>query len=124
MKEKLFVSLSWRSKTTVQAALGPVVPGIVKESTNPDENNFAYARLVLIVCALSISLTAPIGAILISLSGPRLLTKTKFPDVPEGWRRSHKPSIRDMSIIDEEDIETPNMENLISYKEKSENENT
>ncbi|KAL3283132.1 hypothetical protein HHI36_006288 [Cryptolaemus montrouzieri] len=128
MKEKVFVSLSWMSKATVQAALGPVALGIVEESSNPNENDVAYAKKVLMVCVLSILLTAPTGAILISLSGPRLLTKTKFPDVPEGWRRSHRPSIRDISIIDEEeersDIETPNMENSISYKEKSENENT
>lgn len=80
------------------------------------------------VCILSILLTAPTGAILISIGGPRLLTKTKFPDVPEGWRRSHRPSIRDISIIDEEeeksDIETANIENSISYKEKSTDENT
>lgn len=55
------------------------------------------------ICVLSIILTAPTGAILITLSGPRLLTKTKFPQVQEGWRRSHRPSIRDISIIDEEE---------------------
>lgn len=55
------------------------------------------------ICVMSIILTAPTGAILITLSGPRLLTKTKFPQIPEGWRRSHRPSIRDISIIDEEE---------------------
>lgn len=55
------------------------------------------------ICVLSIMLTAPTGAILITISGPRLLTKTKYPIVPEEWRRSHRPSIRDISIIDEEE---------------------
>ncbi|XP_044752203.1 sodium/hydrogen exchanger 9B2 isoform X2 [Coccinella septempunctata] len=124
LKEKLFVALSWMSKATVQAALGPVTLGIVAEDSEEHE----YAKKVLMVCILSILLTAPTGAILISLGGPRLLTKTKFPDVPEGWRRSHRPSIRDISIIDEEeeksDIETANIENSISYREKSADENT
>lgn len=74
------------------------------------------------ICVLSIILTAPTGAILITLSGPRLLTKTKFPQVQEGWRRSHRPSIRDISIIDEEeereDPLTDSADNL-SSKENS-----
>lgn len=98
--------------------------GIVAEDSKEHE----YAKKVLMVCILSILLTAPTGAILITIGGPRLLTKTKFPDVPEGWRRSHRPSIRDISIIDEEeersDIETPNMEISISYKDRSADENT
>lgn len=56
------------------------------------------------ICVLSIILTAPTGAILITLTGPRLLTKTKTPQPPpEGWRRSHRPSIYDISIIDEDE---------------------
>lgn len=43
------------------------------------------------------------AAALITLTGPKLLTKTTVPNVPEGWRRSHRPSIRDISIIDEEE---------------------
>lgn len=79
--------------------MGPVALSIVGESAHETK----YAETVLMVCVLSIILTAPTGAILITLSGPRLLTKTKFPHVPEGWRRSHRPSIRDISIIDEEE---------------------
>lgn len=68
--------------------------------TEPDHT---YAEKVLMICVLSIILTAPTGAIIITLSGPRLLTKTRIPQVIEGWRRSHRPSIRDISIIDEEE---------------------
>lgn len=57
----------------------------------------------MMICILSIILTAPTGAILITLSGPRLLTKTRVPQIVEGWRRSHRPSIYDISIIDEEE---------------------
>lgn len=82
-----------------QAALGPVALHKVGEH-EPDKQ---YAEIVLMICVLSIILTAPTGAILITLSGPRLLTKTRVPQVIEGWRRSHRPSIRDISIIDEEE---------------------
>lgn len=64
----------------------------------------SYAEKVLMICVLSIILTAPTGAILITLLGPKLLTKTKAPQpIPEGWRRSHRPSIYDISIINEDD---------------------
>nr|CAI5842090.1 unnamed protein product [Callosobruchus analis] len=99
LKEKLFVAFACMSKATVQAALGPVTLGVVAVNSIEHE----YAEKILNVCILSIILTAPTSAILITLLGPRLLTKTKFPVVPEGWRRSHRPSIRDISIIDEEE---------------------
>ena len=89
-----------------QAALGPVTLGLVK-GTQPEQT---YAEIVLMISVLSIIMTAPTGAILITLSGPRLLTKTKIPLIPEGWRRSHRPSIRDISIIDEEEERDYNIE--------------
>lgn len=66
-----------------------------------DSQEHDYSEKILTTCVLSIILTAPTGAILITLLGPKLLTKTKYPIVPEEWRRSHRPSIRDISIIDE-----------------------
>ncbi|CAH1961765.1 unnamed protein product [Acanthoscelides obtectus] len=99
LKEKLFVAFACMSKATVQAALGPVTLGVVAASTVEHE----YAEKILTVCILSIVLTAPTSAILITILGPKLLTKTKFPVIPEDWRRSHRPSIRDISIIDEEE---------------------
>lgn len=47
-------------------------------------------------------ITVPIGAISISSTGSRLLTKTKHTIPVEGWRRSARPSLRDITIIDEE----------------------
>ncbi|XP_017786127.1 PREDICTED: mitochondrial sodium/hydrogen exchanger 9B2 isoform X2 [Nicrophorus vespilloides] len=123
LKEKIFVALSWMAKATVQAALGPVALILVTESGN--EKDKIYADTVLMICVLSIMLTAPTGAILITLSGPRLLTKTKFPVVPEEWRRSHRPSIRDISIIDEEEekdetLDSVHSENVIKEPNKGE----
>ncbi|XP_063838814.1 sodium/hydrogen exchanger 9B2-like isoform X2 [Ostrinia nubilalis] len=106
-KEKIFVGLSWMAKATVQAALGPVAIDEVGKMVGVDEDKLVelrgYAEIVSTLCILSIVITAPIGAIVITLTGPRLLSKTTKPPVLEGWRRSHRPSIRDISIIDEED---------------------
>lgn len=70
------------AKATVQAALGPVCFKRLTDSNTPEERR--YAELMLTVCILSIVVTAPIGAILISISGPKLLTKTKQLPPTEG----------------------------------------
>lgn len=80
----MFVSLSWMAKATVQAALGPVALKKLSEDPNATEEEKEYANIILMICVLSIVLTAPIGAILISVSGTKLLTKTKPLHVVEG----------------------------------------
>lgn len=79
------------SKATVQAALGPVAIRHVLEmqKKNGDavqgtSEEVRYANIVLIICVLSIVITAPLGAILISVTGTKLLTKTKQPVNTEG----------------------------------------
>ncbi|CAH0700695.1 unnamed protein product [Spodoptera exigua] len=106
MKEKIFVGLAWMAKATVQAALGPVALDEVRKMAGgePDPVMIEYAETVITVCIMSIVITAPIGAIVITLTGPKLLSRTTKPPVLEGWRRSHRPSIRDISIIDEEEV--------------------
>ncbi|XP_068621556.1 sodium/hydrogen exchanger 9B2-like isoform X2 [Battus philenor] len=107
MKEKVFVGLAWMAKATVQAALGPVALDEVRKMAGDGEpvpELLKYAETVITVCIMSIVITAPLGAMVITITGPRLLSKTTKPPVLEGWRRSHRPSIRDISIIDEEEI--------------------
>lgn len=70
------------AKATVQAALGPVA--IKRLTSNNTEEERHYADIILMVCILSIVVTAPIGAILISITGTRLLTKTKQLPPTEG----------------------------------------
>lgn len=72
------------AKATVQAALGPVALKKLSEDPNATEEEKEYANIILMICVLSIVLTAPIGAILISVSGTKLLTKTKPLHVVEG----------------------------------------
>ncbi|XP_066583918.1 uncharacterized protein [Prorops nasuta] len=98
-KEKVFIAFACMAKATVQAALGPVV---LDEVDSNDSERVRCAETVLTLCVLSILLTAPLGAIIITLAGPRLLTKTTAPvQAPEGWR-TRRPSIRDISIINED----------------------
>lgn len=72
---KTFVALSWMAKATVQAALGPVALNHLAEG----HEEIVHAEVVLMVCILAIVVTAPLGAILISITGTKLLTKTSKP---------------------------------------------
>lgn len=100
------------AKATVQAALGPVTLDTVRALKDGDPDDRHRAEVTLLICVLSICMTAPIGAIIITLSGPRLLTKTSSPPPITEWRRrSHRPSIRDISIInEEEELENSNID--------------
>ncbi|XP_014282332.1 sodium/hydrogen exchanger 9B2 isoform X2 [Halyomorpha halys] len=98
LKEKIFCGLSLMSKASVQAALGPVALEIVRGRDGPEPG---YATIVALICVMSILLSAPVGAILIIFTGSKLLTKTEVPVVPDGWRRSARPSLRDISITDD-----------------------
>ncbi|KAH9643068.1 hypothetical protein HF086_018421 [Spodoptera exigua] len=85
MKEKIFVGLAWMAKATVQAALGPVALDEVRKMAGgePDPVMIEYAETVITVCIMSIVITAPIGAIVITLTGPKLLSRTTKPPVLE-----------------------------------------
>ncbi|XP_043288686.1 sodium/hydrogen exchanger 9B2 [Venturia canescens] len=99
LKEKVFIALACMAKATVQAALGPVA---LDEIDPAQTDQLRFAETALTFCVLSILLTAPAGGVIITLSGPKLLTKTTAPIKPqEGWR-SRRPSIRDISIINED----------------------
>lgn len=74
---------------------------------DPDSKEYVYAEKILTTCVLSIILTVPTGALLTTLLGTRLLTKAKHPTLPDMRRRkSRRPSMRDISIIDEEENES------------------
>lgn len=55
-----------------------------------------YAQKVLMICVLSIILTAPISAICMTLFGPKLLNKTTEPLSTEALRRSMRLSVRSL----------------------------
>ncbi|XP_015790562.1 sodium/hydrogen exchanger 9B2-like [Tetranychus urticae] len=73
LREKFFIAISWLPKATVQAAIGPVALDLAR--SRGDQQAIENGILVLTVAILSILLTAPIGAVLIKLSAPKLLRK-------------------------------------------------
>ena len=86
----------------MQAALAPAALDSVLEGKRPEEER-VYAERVLVICVLSILLTAPIGALITTLSGPRLLKKTTAPAIVEGCQHSTRPSLRDTTITEEDE---------------------
>lgn len=81
MREKLFISIAWLPKATVQAAIGPVALDLAR--TKGDQQAISNGILVLTVAILSILITAPIGAVLIKLTAPKLLRKSTKDDTLE-----------------------------------------
>lgn len=92
INEKLFVALAWTPKATVQAALSPMALDIVRARN--DMENEARAKLVLTIAVLAIMITAPLGAIAIALTGPKLLHKAEY---------SETASLRKMADDDDDD---------------------
>uniref|UniRef100_A0AAQ5YQ95 Cation/H+ exchanger transmembrane domain-containing protein n=1 Tax=Amphiprion ocellaris TaxID=80972 RepID=A0AAQ5YQ95_AMPOC len=76
MKEKVFIALAWMPKATVQAAIGSTALDMARGKEGQQELQ-KYGMDVLTVAVLSILLTAPVGAVIIGLSGPYLLQKPK-----------------------------------------------
>ncbi|XP_059482694.1 sodium/hydrogen exchanger 9B2-like [Neocloeon triangulifer] len=72
MKERLFVAIAWFPKATVQALLGPIALDLARQ-TGASAEVIHLGEQVLTISVLSILVTAPIGAIGIKFSGPRLL---------------------------------------------------
>lgn len=79
-KEILFVNLAWLPKATVQAALGPEALDQVRTQEEPDPLDMKRGAQMLTIAVLSILLTAPIGSIGISLTGPLLLSNEPLKD--------------------------------------------
>uniref|UniRef100_A0A914QBH5 Cation/H+ exchanger domain-containing protein n=1 Tax=Panagrolaimus davidi TaxID=227884 RepID=A0A914QBH5_9BILA len=76
-KEKIFISIAWLPKATVQAALAPVLLDLVRTNPTKFGKYKSEATLILTVSVLSILITAPAGALLIRLLGPLMLRKSK-----------------------------------------------
>ncbi|MCJ8748982.1 hypothetical protein PDJAM_G00170930 [Pangasius djambal] len=77
-KEKIFIALAWMPKATVQAAIGSAALDMAR--VKQDEELQRFGMDVLSVAVLSILITAPLGALLIGLCGPRLLRRPTNPE--------------------------------------------
>ncbi|XP_053559477.1 sodium/hydrogen exchanger 9B2 [Bombina bombina] len=74
MKEKIFISLAWIPKATVQAAIGSVALDAAR--SKGDKQLEEYGMDLLTVAFLAILITAPTGALIIGLCGPKMLQKS------------------------------------------------
>jgi len=81
VKEKLFCVVTWLPKATVQAAVGAICLDNASKWVTDDADAKAaamdYGKQILTIAVLAILLTAPLGAILISLLGPRWLKQSQ-----------------------------------------------
>ncbi|OQV21679.1 Mitochondrial sodium/hydrogen exchanger 9B2 [Hypsibius exemplaris] len=74
LKERLFVAIAWLPKATVQAALGSLALDAAREiKAAPDI--ILLGEKVVTIAVLLILITAPVGAVAIAFSAPRLLQK-------------------------------------------------
>ncbi|KAM9678049.1 LOW QUALITY PROTEIN: sodium/hydrogen exchanger 9B2-like [Trichechus inunguis] len=78
IKEKIFLSFAWLPKATVQVMLGFVALDTARSYGDTQLED--YGLVVLTMAFLAVLITAPIGHLLISLLGPRLLQKAKPKD--------------------------------------------
>ncbi|XP_062838507.1 sodium/hydrogen exchanger 9B2-like [Anolis carolinensis] len=86
-KEKIFIALAWIPKATVQAAIGSVALDTAR--LEKDKTLEEYGLNILTVAFLGILITAPAGALIIGLAGPKLLHKTQSGS-QEGLRKESR----------------------------------
>ncbi|XP_076789391.1 sodium/hydrogen exchanger 9B1-like [Arvicanthis niloticus] len=73
-KEKVFIALAWIPKATVQAVLGPLALETARVMAPHLEG---YSKTVMTMAFLAILITAPNGALLIGILGPKILERSE-----------------------------------------------
>ncbi|XP_013771613.1 mitochondrial sodium/hydrogen exchanger 9B2-like [Pundamilia nyererei] len=92
LKEKLFISVAWLPKATVQAAIGSKALDMAREEG--DEALIKFGLDVLTLAVLAILTTAPVGALGIGLAGPRLLARqVKAEETEDGATPSYRNGV-------------------------------
>lgn len=80
-KERLFISLVWMPKATVQAVLCSFPLMLAKDVFSPDSEDYdkyvLWGNQIMSTAILSILITAPLGLAFIQCLGPRWLSKDK-----------------------------------------------
>lgn len=74
--ERLFISLVWIPKATVQAALCSLPLDLARNKNSVDSTDFVkWSEIIMKTSILSILITAPVGSMVVQYLGPRLLSK-------------------------------------------------
>ena len=71
IKKRIFIGLAWIPKATVQTAIGPLALDMARKTG--DKIMIERSSHVLTIAVLSILITAPLGALLVTLTAPKLL---------------------------------------------------
>ena len=77
LKERLFICIAWLPKATVQAAIGAISLETAREQGYSEKPEEEYGKNILTLAVLVILLTAPLGAVGIAVTGPKLLQREK-----------------------------------------------
>ncbi|GFR63527.1 mitochondrial sodium/hydrogen exchanger 9B2-like [Elysia marginata] len=101
LRERLFVPIAWLPKATVQAAIGAIA--LDKAKLGGDADLIKLGEEVLMLAVLVILITAPIGAVGIALSGPRLLKHCPKTQTIEVTPDDNKPANGDVEKGDKDD---------------------
>ncbi|XP_043275647.1 putative SLC9B1-like protein SLC9B1P1 [Venturia canescens] len=86
-KERVFVALAWLSKGTLQAALAPMTYENAKLENDPVKVEIALD--VMRISVVSIIFLAPLGAVIMMVSGPLLLNRTAEEETTRERHLSH-----------------------------------
>ncbi|XP_046367310.2 sodium/hydrogen exchanger 9B2-like isoform X1 [Haliotis rufescens] len=89
LRERMFIPFAWLPKATVQAAIGAKAYEMAISEGKPELENLG--KQILTIAVLAILITAPIGAALVTIFGPKLLKKTQNVESPDvvSDRESH-----------------------------------
>lgn len=90
VKERMFCAIAWLPKATVQAAIGSIPLDTARNRGYAGQEQEKYGIQIVTIAVLAILLTAPTGAVAISLTGTRWLknvndneaTGTDDPEMP------------------------------------------
>lgn len=93
IREKLFLLPGNSAKATVQAAIGAI----------PFTMGIEHGDIILAIAALSILLTAPLGAWAIPLTAPKLLTKNEI----DPTKINHSPKTTLLAAVDTSPLAIP-----------------
>ncbi|XP_066248978.1 sodium/hydrogen exchanger 9B2-like [Euwallacea similis] len=77
LKEKIFCSMAMSTKATVQAALAPVLMGLISDHKSKE---YQYAENIMMICILSIIVTTPPLAIYMDVFGTKFLKRDVIPE--------------------------------------------
>ncbi|XP_054897115.1 sodium/hydrogen exchanger 9B2 [Poeciliopsis prolifica] len=111
LKEKVFIALAWMPKATVQAAIGSTALDMARAKANVEQ--IKYGMDVLTVAVLAILLTAPVGALIIGILGPRLLQRPQTPTCSERVKPSLSTFFLGTAAGSEYDTETVTFESTL-----------